>query len=64
MPDLHAIMRSHKKDLPKYTYKRRENNLVARVEQARERGMSYGKYMAMLHDGLIEDPMVGGERDA
>lgn len=49
--------RSHKKDFPAYTYKRRENNLVARVEQARERGLSYGAYMALLHEGRIEDPL-------
>lgn len=34
-----------------------ENNLVQRVTEARKLGVSYGRYMAMLHDGLFNDPL-------
>lgn len=38
-----------------------ENYLEERVKQAKELGVSYGVYMAMLHEGRIEDPLRGGE---
>lgn len=43
---------SYKLDAPLagYTYELRENNLTQRVAEARQRGMSYGQYMAWLHD--------------
>lgn len=53
---------SYKIDAPltEFAYIRRENNLTARVEQARRLGVSYGQYMAMLKDGLIADPLLRG----
>lgn len=38
----------------------RENYLEERVRQARKLGVSYGVYMAMLHEGRIEDPLRAG----
>lgn len=49
--------RSYRKDLVIARPSERENHLVYRVAQARKLGLSYGKYMAQLHEGLIEDPM-------
>ena len=36
----------------------RENRLVERVAAARELGVSYGQYMAMLRDGAVADPLT------
>lgn len=47
-----------------FAWEFRENNLTHRVAAAREMGVSYGQYMAMLKDGLIEDPLAGGARNA
>lgn len=54
-----AAKASYKLDAPlaAFVYVREENKLTDRVEQARKLGLSYGKYMAQLHEGLIEDPM-------
>lgn len=44
---------SYKLDAPMadfFAWEPRENNLVQRVKEAREAGMSYGGYMAMLHE--------------
>lgn len=38
-----------------------ENNLVLRVAAAREMGVSYGQYMAMLRDGAVPDPLARRE---
>lgn len=35
-----------------------ENCLEERVKQAKELGVSYGVYMAMLYEGRIEDPLM------
>ena len=50
---------SYKLDAPLAgcAYELRENNLVDRVAAARELGVSYGKYMAMLKDGAVADPL-------
>lgn len=50
---------SYKLDAPLagYTYELRENTLVDRVAAARELGVSYGQYMAMLKDGAVADPL-------
>ena len=52
---------SWKADQPRFTYVNRENHLVERVEQARSLGVSYGQYMAMLKDGLYDDPLMREE---
>lgn len=54
---------SYKLDAPyaaEFAWEPQENARVQRVAEARERGLSYGQYMAMLH----EKDQDGGEKRA
>lgn len=49
---------SYKLDAPfaeEFAWEPRENKLVERVDEARAAGLSYGNYMAMLHEREVRE---------